>query len=50
MSHHMRFFRFSNRTHIEKSEELQFDEFFDGDDKREFKLLKQHGPKKTEDQ
>jgi hypothetical protein len=49
MSHHIRFFRFSNRTHIEKSEDLQFDEFFDGDDKREFKLLKQHGPKKSED-
>jgi hypothetical protein len=39
MAHHMRFFRFSNRTHIEKSENLQFDDFFDGD-KTEFKMLK----------
>ena len=28
MAHHLRFFRFSNRTHIEKSEELKIEDFF----------------------
>lgn len=28
MSHHLRYFRFSNRTHIELKEELQMEQFF----------------------
>ena len=28
MSHHLRYFRFSNRTHIEMNEDLQMDQFF----------------------
>ena len=28
MAHHLRYFRFSNRTHIEKSEDLTIEDFF----------------------
>jgi hypothetical protein len=45
MAHHLRFFRFSNRTHIEKNEDLSFDEFFHGE-KKDYKLLKSGGTKK----
>lgn len=32
MSHHLRYFRFSNRTHIEMNDDLQMEQFFREDD------------------
>lgn len=59
MSHHLRFFRFSNRTHIEKQEDLNMEDFFEDHDldehdptepilelKDDF-MRKQSGPKKS---
>jgi len=55
MSHHLRYFRFSNRTHIMKGEDLAMDDFFQGKEEQineEVELLEapiqsREGPKRT---
>lgn len=44
MSHHIRYFRFSNRTQINVNEDLQLEDFFDEDLIEDENLLLEEGP------
>ena len=48
MSHHLRYFRFSNRTQIEMQDELKMEDFFSENEPKEETLRVSSRPKKSE--